>query len=81
MLARYSKARLARYSDISMDKQVNNSVARIRVITQVASIDFSPEPSSILQRREKGEQGKPGHVWGEQHRSDMVGERVQISLV
>ena len=32
MLARYSKARLARYSDISMDKQVNNSVARIRVI-------------------------------------------------
>ena len=50
-------------------------------ITEVASIDFSPEPSSILQRKEKGDQGKAGHVWGEQHHSDTVGERVQISLV
>ena len=45
----------------------------------IASIDFSPEPSSILQRKEKGDQGK--YVWGEQHHSDTVGERVQISLV
>ena len=47
-----------------MEKQVNNTVARIRVITQVASsyVEFSPEPSSILQRKEKGDQGKPGHV-------------------
>ena len=51
------------------------------IITEVASIDFSPEPSSILQRKEKGDQGKTGHVWEEQHHSDIVGERVQISLV
>ena len=52
---------------------MDNSVVRIRVvwiITEVASIDFSPEPSSILQRKEKVDQGKAGHVWAEQHHSD-----------
>ena len=56
---------------------MNYSVERIRVvwiITEVASTDFSPEPSSILQKKEKGDQGKAGHVWGEQHHSDTVGE-------
>ena len=77
--------RYVRYRRTETDnKQVNNSVARIRVvriITEVVSIDFSPEPSGILQRKEKGDQGKAGNVWGEQHHSDTVGERVQISLV
>ena len=51
------------------------------IITEVASIDFSQEPSSILQRKGKGDPGKTGHVWEEQHHSDIVVERVQNYLI